>query len=106
MSQSVCEMVELGGKGEGGGQGGGGLVKTTRGRCGTHGGSGYGGDRGMGGSVKPSLADSRRTSTASDQESLSVQSWSMPGSGWSPDSTHVHSISDDDLVGKVEIVSI
>ena len=48
--------------------------------------SGYGGDRGMGGSlVKPSLADSkRRTSTASDQESLSVQSWSMPGSGLDP----------------------
>ena len=67
---------------------------------------------GMGGSrhgwvgVKPSLADSRRTSTASDQESLSVQSWSMSGSGWSPDSTHVHSISDDDLVGKVGIASI
>ena len=41
-----------------------------------------------------------RSSTASDQESLSVQSWSMPGSGWRPDS-NVHSISDDDLVGKV-----
>ena len=63
---------------------------------------GMGGNRGMGGGRLNPLERTRggRSSTASDQESLSVQSWSMPGSGWRPDS-NVHSISDDDLVGKV-----
>ena len=75
------------------------LVKTSsRGRCSTHGGT-VGMLAWVDRRLNP-LADSRRTSTASDQESLSVQSWSMPGSGWRPDS-NVHSISDDDLVGKV-----
>ena len=99
MSQSVCEMVELGG---------GGVVKGGMVSAGQNHSEGsmqhtwrqWVWGVWVGGLNPLERTRGGRSSTASDQESLSVQSWSMPGSGWRPDS-NVHSISDDDLVGKV-----